>query len=308
MEKELQKIYKQTKEELEEKWFTFLNEEGAKIKDMQNQYYALKRTGQHKEAKELGKKLGIEKHKATLENAHYKRMVEDTTAKLAHTNEIAIAYINGQMPDIYTINYNDAYKGLVDGIKGISYELVDESTVSYLVKNKKLQLPKKKVNIPKDMRWNAKQINSAILQGILQGEPIDKMADRILPIVDNNQTASYRTARTLTTQCENKGRIDRMENLSEQGLKMQKTWISTDDERTRESHVLMDGETVDIDEPFSNDLMYPADPDGDPSEVYNCRCTMVTEIVGIEDADIIEENADIEIPINEEKQEDNKNR
>jgi SPP1 gp7 family putative phage head morphogenesis protein len=119
------------------------------------------------------------------------------------------------------------------------------------------------------------------LQGILQGESIDKMADRILPIVDNNQTASYRTARTLTTQCENKGRIDRMENLSEQGLKMQKTWISTDDERTRESHALMDGETVDIDEPFSNDLMYPADPDGDPSEVYNCRCTMTTEIIDL---------------------------
>ena len=285
MEKELQKIYKQSKEDLEDKWFKFMETEGAKVKKMQEEYYELKKTGTPEEIKKKGKELGIAKQEMTLKNQYYKEMVDETTTKLAHTNEIAISYINGQMPGIYSVNYNDAYKDLVKGIKGISYNLVDESTVKYLVKNKKLQLPKKKVNIPKDKIWNAKQINSSILQGILQGEPIDKMAERILPVVDNNQNASVRTARTLTTQCENKGRLDRMENLSEQGLKMKKTWISTDDERTRESHALMDGETVDIDEPFSNDLMYPADPDGDPSEVYNCRCTMVTEIIGMKEGD-----------------------
>lgn len=31
---------------------------------------------------------------------------------------------------------------------------------------------------------------------------------------------------------------------------------------------------VDPDKPFSNGLMYPSDPSGAPSEVYNCRCTM----------------------------------
>ena len=281
MEKELQKIYKQSKEDLENKWFKFMETEGAKVKKMQEEYYELKKTGTPEEIKKKGKELGIAKQEMTLKNQYYKEMVDETTTKLAHTNEIAISYINGQMPDIYSVNYNDAYKDLVKGIKGISYNLVDESTVKYLVKNKKLQLPKKKVNIPKDKRWNAKQINSSILQGIIQGEPIDKMASRILPVVDNNETASVRTARTLTTQCENKGRLDRMENLSEQGLKLQKTWVATNDERTRESHALMDGETVDIDEPFSNELMYPADPDGDPSEVYNCRCTMVTEIIDL---------------------------
>ena len=281
MEKELHKIYKQSKEDLEDKWFKFMETEGAKVKKMQEEYYELKKTGTPEEIKKKGKELGIAKQEMTLKNQYYKEMVDETTTKLAHTNEIAISYINGQMPDIYSVNYNDAYKDLVKGIKGISYNLVDESTVKYLVKNKKLQLPKKKVNIPKDKRWNAKQINSSILQGIIQGEPIDKMAERILPVVDNNETASVRTARTLTTQCENKGRLDRMENLSEQGLKMQKTWVATNDERTRESHALMDGETVDIDEPFSNELMYPADPDGDPSEVYNCRCTMVTEIIDL---------------------------
>lgn len=280
MEKNLQKIYKQTRNELEEKWFDFMQKQGAKVKAMQEQYYELKKTASQEEIREFGKQLGIEKRNLTLKNEYYHNMVNQTTDKLAHTNEIAIAYINNQMPEIYAVNFNDAYKDVFKGIKGISYNLVDERTVKYLVKNGDLKLPKKRVNIPKDKRWNAKQINSSILQGILQGESIDDMSKRILPVVNNNQSASVRTARTLTTECENKGRIDRMDEMSEQGLEIEKEWIATDDERTRESHALIDGETVPYDEEFSNGLMQPGDPDGDPSEVYNCRCTMGTVVKG----------------------------
>ena len=39
------------------------------------------------------------------------------------------------------------------------------------------------------------------------------------------------------------------------------------------NHVELEGETVAIDEPFSNGLMYPRDPnDGRPEEVIRCRC------------------------------------
>jgi len=57
--------------------------------------------------------------------------------------------------------------------------------------------------------------------------------------------------------------------------------MATLDERTRESHAEIDGEIVDIDKEFSNGLMYPADPDGEPAEVYNCRCTMVADLEGV---------------------------
>lgn len=280
MEKKLKQTYQQTKDELEEKWFQFMRIQGEKVKAMQDEYYAIKKTGDKKAIEEYGKKLGIEKRNLTLKNAYYKEMVDETTTKIAQTNQIAVAYINNQMPDIYAINFNDAYKNMVKGFQGISYTLVDEHTVRDLVKDNRLRLPKKKVNIPKDKRWNAKQLNSSMLQGILQGESIDDMATRILPVVDNNMTASYRTARTMTTNCENKGRQDRLDDLSDQGLDIEKTWLATDDERTRESHMLMDGETVPYDEEFSNGLMYPADENGDPSEVYNCRCTMTTNILG----------------------------
>jgi GntR family transcriptional repressor for pyruvate dehydrogenase complex len=113
----------------------------------------------------------------------------------------------------------------------------------------------------------------------LSGESMDKIANRILPIVDSNKSAAIRNARTMVTGAENGGRLDSYHRLEEDGVILEKGWMATMDDRVRESHAELDGEYVGIDDPFSNGLMYPGDPDGDPEEVYNCRCTMVTRIV-----------------------------
>jgi len=57
-----------------------------------------------------------------------------------------------------------------------------------------------------------------------------------------------------------------------------KEWVSTNDERTRESHREANGQTVVIDEKFNVggvELMHPSDPEGPPEEVINCRCGVV---------------------------------
>ena len=54
-----------------------------------------------------------------------------------------------------------------------------------------------------------------------------------------------------------------------------KTWITAGDEATRDSHRAQDGQTVPIDQPFHNGLMYPGDPSGAPGEIINCRCDML---------------------------------
>ena len=50
-----------------------------------------------------------------------------------------------------------------------------------------------------------------------------------------------------------------------------KEWIDSRDSDVRESHQI-DGETQMFNDPFSNGLGYPGDPDGDAGEVCNCRC------------------------------------
>ena len=90
----------------------------------------------------------------------------------------------------------------------------------------------------------------------------------------------------MTTAAENAGRIDSYKNLEKQGVVQKKVWIATPDDRTRESHLEIDGEEVGINQEFSNGCMFPGDPDcDDPGEVLNCRCSMRTHIVGFRRAD-----------------------
>lgn len=166
-----------------------------------------------------------------------------------------------------------------------------------------IKLPRKKVDIPKDMRWNTKWMNSRLLEGILNGYSIDRIAESILPeimkkiawegktekeqkgLIQRNVNASIRNARTMVTQSECGGRQDSYEELAEQGVVQKKVWIATPDERTREEHLDLDGVEVDIDEEFPNGCMYPGDPVGDPATVYNCRCSMRDKIIGFRRAD-----------------------
>ena len=123
--------------------------------------------------------------------------------------------------------------------------------------------------------WNARRIRNELTAGIIQGESMGKIANRFYSVMGSNRKAAVRNARTAVTSAQNGGRMDAMRRAMEQGYSAKKQWVSTMDERTRLSHILLGGETVDANKPFSNGLMYPGDPDGDPSEVYNCRCTMV---------------------------------
>lgn len=53
-----------------------------------------------------------------------------------------------------------------------------------------------------------------------------------------------------------------------------KTWRHNDSAQPRDSHAAMDGETVGIDERFSNGADYPGDASLGAPETVNCHCTM----------------------------------
>lgn len=52
-----------------------------------------------------------------------------------------------------------------------------------------------------------------------------------------------------------------------------KTWVNTSG-NPRPSHAVMDGETVPIDQPFSNGMDWPGDPAGGVDEVAGCSCVV----------------------------------
>jgi hypothetical protein len=68
------------------------------------------------------------------------------------------------------------------------------------------------------------------------------------------------------------------------GLAYRKYWSTSHLTGIRDTHIMAEQDSIsrgglEPDEPFANGLMFPGDPAGDASEVINCRCTVLQEIV-----------------------------
>lgn len=209
----------------------------------------------------------------------FTEMKEQCAKQILNVNKTALAYVNGELPEVYALNYN-AIAGSVDGVGGYSFTLLDADTVRNLAVTDTSLLPYKELDPAKDIPWNMKKINAETLQGILQGESMDKIAKRLRNVQEMNRTQAIRSARTIVTGAENKGRQDSYARAEADGIILQKEWLATNDGRTRHSHARLDGAVVDQDKKFDNGLMYPGDPSGRPEETWNCRCTLVAKVNG----------------------------
>lgn len=294
MERRLGEIYRRASAEIKEKWAAYLKEVEPEISAAQKAYAAAKRTGNAEEIRKAGRELSkIEKEKILMDR-HYKNLVEQTAEELAHVNESALAYINGELPKTYVRNFESVCDGIESAVSGYSFELVDKNTAKRLItEGDKTLLPKpsqktlakieKSLKEGKDIRWNTRKINAEVLQGILQGDSMDKIAARMRRVTDMNATSAIRNARTMVTGAENAGRMDMLRQAGKDGIQVKKKWLATKDKRTRHWHLDLDGVLKDEDEPFTNehgDIMYPGDPNADPANVYQCRCSLGYKVVG----------------------------
>lgn len=198
-------------------------------------------------------------------------------------NKIAASYINDELIPAYTKGFNRIGSSTAKEIPGYAFTLTNENAVKRLVTNKETILPYKFVDGKKDTRWNTKRVNSAVLQGIIQGEPANKIAKRLMKVTEMNKDSAIRNARTALTGATNHGRQDGMKQLQDDGVILQKEWLTAMDSHTRDAHAELHHVLVNIDEPFVNsigEIMFPGDPNADPANVYNCRCSIATKIVG----------------------------
>ena len=170
----------------------------------------------------------------------------------------------------------------------VSFDLYNEKAVRKLQEEDPDLLPDYAVNSAKDLAYNKQQVNSAIESAILNGKSVDKIAEDLQDRMENvNERSAIKTARTAVTSAQNNGTLDSFYEARDMGINIQKEWVATLDDRTRPSHRELDGERRELDEKFSNGLMYPGDPDGDPEEVYWCRCTLESYMP---DVDVKEED------------------
>ena len=131
----------------------------------------------------------------------------------------------------------------------------------------------KRANKLKDVPQNIyDQIKGQLQEGVEAGDSEEDMAERIEDAFE--QVYDGRARVVARTEAASAYGTAAHEAMKEAGFET-KQWLSAEDAFVRPSHAEIDGEVVPIDEPFSNGLMFPGDPDGDPEEVINCRCTLV---------------------------------
>ena len=114
------------------------------------------------------------------------------------------------------------------------------------------------------------QLNNIITDGYRSGKGINDIANQVTKRFNQLETwEAKRIARTEVNTAHNKATIDTYKEMGVEYIQ----WIAASDDRTRDSHVEVDGEIIPIGGKYSNGLEYPGDMSGPIEEWINCRCS-----------------------------------
>lgn len=220
----------------------------------------------------------------------YQALRDKVARRMTDANAVAVSYTNDATPGIYSLNRNYAAYTIEQVAGNVGFDLWDEQTVKRLMVEQPDLMPyyppKRALKRGIDLAWGKKQITASVTSSILQGKSIRGMSDDLQKrITTMNRDSAIRTARTAVTGAQNAGRMDSYAAAEKMGIKLKKEWLATLDSRTRHSHAMLDGEQVEQDDKFSNGCRFPGDPQGPPWEIYNCRCTLIAAVDGVDTSD-----------------------
>ena len=223
----------------------------------------------------------------------FKALQKRAAERYTTANQTAVSYVNDATPGIYALNRNYAAYTIESVAGDVGFDLWDEQTVKRLIKDNPDLMPyypaKRALNRGIDLAYGKRQISACVTSSILQGKSIKGMADDLQTRIPTmNRDSAIRTARTAVTNAQNAGRMDSYVAAAKMGIDMEREWVSALDSRTRPEHAEADGQVVGVDEPFivgGEKLMFPGDRSGSGWNIYNCRCTQIAKVKGVDTSD-----------------------
>lgn len=125
-----------------------------------------------------------------------------------------------------------------------------------------------------DIKSLKKSVREELSRGIAQSLSYRDMARNLRTAANISFNNAVRIARTEGHRINQESTFNCQREAKKRGCEILKRWDSTLDKRTRRTHQELDGQTVDVDEPFTirgYTAMYPSGF-GVASEDINCRC------------------------------------
>lgn len=238
-------------------------------------------------------------YRHTMMGKQWEQMRDVLAQDMQNANEIALKIARGEMPDVYALNANYGMYQIEHGASiDTGFTLYNHDTAELLMREQDLQLMPEpstrkaaQIAADKSLQWNRQKIQSAVLQGVLQGESAYEVAARLRGVASMNYNASVRYARTMATNAQNAGRYQAFRRADDLGVDLTIEWQATLDNRTRHEHRLMHGKRCKVDEPFIVDgvsILWPAQTKYGTSDIpqrliWNCRCTLLSYVKGFEE-------------------------
>jgi SPP1 gp7 family putative phage head morphogenesis protein len=122
------------------------------------------------------------------------------------------------------------------------------------------------------------QISIKVAETVQSGVSTEKLAQEIRDLTGVSDYRALTIARTEVNAAYSNGNWIGLNAMDEEFRPVEKVWSSTFDERTRPTHVAINGRVLRWSEPFEfpdGTMMHPRDFSGPASEVVNCRCSML---------------------------------
>ncbi len=270
----------------------FLNNEEAVIRKLKNQYHHAQKEIEKKaqalqdDINRLGTLANLavdadekEKLLSMQQSKIYQKQYQDALKK-----QIGSILDNMQVEEFRTVSeyltkcYEEGFVGTMFDLQGqgipLCFPLDQEAMV------RAVQLDSKISNglysrLGEDVSMLKKRITAQVSRGIAVGMSWQMMAKQLSGTTNIGFNNAVRITRTEGHRIQNQSTMDACYKAKEKGADVVKQWDSTLDSSTRESHVAVDGEIRELDEKFSNGLMFPGDPSGGAAEVVNCRCALL---------------------------------
>ena len=302
LEKKIAAEYKKAEEETAEKLNKYLKSYSKKKDEKLKQLNEGKITYKEYEQWYIGQ---------VAMGTRWKELKTNLAQDYTNASQIAKSTTYGTMPWVYATNHDYGTFQIEKG-SGLDtgYTLYSRESAEALFRGGKFYpSPGKaltdKINKGEVQAWNEQNIQSALIQGVLQGEGAKDLTKRLLKeggsftasdikntdgmtakqiaaaVAKKNRNASIRNARTMTTCVQNAGRNDAYKRAESMGIETEKEWLAVMDNKTRHEHRLLDGQHVPVNEKFKvegNEIEYPGDPEAEPFLIYNCRCTMMPRL------------------------------
>ncbi len=117
---------------------------------------------------------------------------------------------------------------------------------------------------------------------MLEGDSVDEIARKIKKDAKFGIKRSRTIARTESTKAVNMATDQAYQTAAANGINIRKEWLSSRDDKVRETHVELDGQTVGVNEDFVVKSTGASGPSpaafGEASEDINCRCTIIAVV------------------------------